>query len=123
MEKLKAIMEEKIEDPLVPEEEKIRADTSINIPNKEDEIENSVASSIGSPLPAKNILNKSHDRIKKSIPVLDFTKIKGRSDLQAKKFIASKQKVGGEAQKALAKSFVNSSDIKLSNTPIKKHHQ
>ena len=82
MEKVKSVLENSIEEPLEAIEEKKKADTSMNLAKIDYDAEMSVASSIGSPLPAKNDLSRSHDKIKQMIPILDFSKIKGRLDLK-----------------------------------------
>jgi len=87
MEKIKSVLENEIAEPTAAQlklnkDEAKKADTSLNFALKPPEPELSVASSIGLPLPAKNDLSKSHDRIKPLIPMLDFTKIKGRPDLK-----------------------------------------
>ncbi len=116
LERLKAIMAENIADPTLPEEVKSKADTSMNAPHKEEEIELSFASSMGSPLPAKNDLTKSHDRIKCGIPIpmLDLGKVKALEEKapvapvanpNPKKPLPETVKPGNAA-KALARSFI-----------------
>ncbi len=91
MEKIRAILENELTESIEGVEEDMKkADTSMILPQKtvegadEAEVELSVASSIGQSMPVKNDLSCSHDLIKARIPMLDFSKIKGRSDLKKK---------------------------------------
>ena len=84
LERVKSVLENDIGEPAAimdRAEEVKQIDATAKAPPKGAEPELSVASSMGLPLPAKNELSKSHDRIKPFIPMLDFSKIQGRADL------------------------------------------
>ena len=83
LERLKGILEAGPSDsPLDDSSHRATASMVVEGPSNPAEVELSFASSIGAPLPPKNVLNKSHDKIKQHIPRLNFSKLHDRADLR-----------------------------------------
>lgn len=71
-EALKNLLEETVKDPTVPQEE---SEENWDEEQKNEDLNLSVASSMGARLPVKNDLCKTHEKIKFAIPTLDFSKL------------------------------------------------
>eukprot|EP00826_Nyctotherus_ovalis_P009647 TRINITY_DN12549_c0_g1_i9.p1 TRINITY_DN12549_c0_g1~~TRINITY_DN12549_c0_g1_i9.p1 ORF type:complete len:269 (-),score=94.83 TRINITY_DN12549_c0_g1_i9:99-905(-) len=71
-ESLKNLLEENIKDPTAPQEEN---EDDLDEEQKNEDLNLSIASSIGARLPVKNDLCKTHEKIKLAIPALDFSKL------------------------------------------------